>query len=151
MERSRSFGSSSRASCGRFAGTDLFMPLFSHDEVIAVLFMTNAHFDPDDWEFLTSIGEQFTSAASQMRAHGEKVESEYALEIQRGLLPREIPQATGFSIAGAWQPAKDVGGDYYDVFRLNDDEMALIIADVSGKGAPAALLMNVAPMPSVAA
>src|SRR5207248_3121955 len=62
--------------------------------------------------------------------------------IQRGLLPREIPQVPGFSIAGAWQPAKDVGGDYYDVFRLNDNELALVVADVSGKGAPAALMMS---------
>jgi sigma-B regulation protein RsbU (phosphoserine phosphatase) len=71
----------------------------------------------------------------------ERQESEYARDIQQALLPREIPQVAGFSIAGAWQPARNVGGDYYDVFQLSETELALVIADVSGKGVPAALLM----------
>ncbi|HEV2233765.1 MAG TPA: PP2C family protein-serine/threonine phosphatase, partial [Terriglobia bacterium] len=48
----------------------------------------------------------------------------------------------GFTIAGAWQPAKMVGGDYYDVFKLSETQLALVVADVSGKGVPAALLMS---------
>jgi sigma-B regulation protein RsbU (phosphoserine phosphatase) len=124
---------------------DWLVPLFSPDELIAVLKLKSATqkttFDSDDWEFLISISEHFSMIASQMRARNEKAESEYALEIQRGLLPRSIPQVPGFTIAGAWQPAKDVGGDYYDAFPLNENEIALVVADVSGKGAPAALLM----------
>jgi len=80
-------------------------------------------------------------AANQYRMRSEHAESEYALDIQRALLPREIPQAPGFSISGAWQPAKTVGGDYYDVFPLADGKLALTVADVSGKGMAAALLM----------
>ena len=64
-----------------------------------------------------------------------------ALEIQRGLLPKEIPQLHGFQISAAWEPAKMVGGDYYDVIRLNEHSVAICIADVSGKGISAALLM----------
>jgi phosphoserine phosphatase RsbU/P len=68
-------------------------------------------------------------------------ELQQAREIQEGLLPKEIPQVYGFEIATAWEPAKIVGGDYYDVIRLNRDKLAICIADVSGKGISAALLM----------
>ena len=77
----------------------------------------------------------------RFRLRKEKQEGEYALDIQHGLLPREIPQVPGFTIAGAWQPARVVGGDYYDVFTLSGTKLALVVADVSGKGIPAALLM----------
>lgn len=62
--------------------------------------------------------------------------------IQRRLLPTEIPQIEGCSIAGAWRPARTVSGDYYDVLKFDDQKAALCIADVSGKGMPAALLMS---------
>lgn len=64
-----------------------------------------------------------------------------ALEIQSSLLPKEIPQLAGFEVAGAWQPARTVSGDYYDVLRLDDHRLAICIADVAGKGVSAALLM----------
>jgi phosphoserine phosphatase RsbU/P len=64
-----------------------------------------------------------------------------AREIQQSLLPKEIPQVPGFEIAAAWQPARVVGGDYYDVVRLNQDRLGVCIADVVGKGVSAALLM----------
>jgi sigma-B regulation protein RsbU (phosphoserine phosphatase) len=65
-----------------------------------------------------------------------------AREIQRGLLPKRIPQIAGFDISCAWQPARAVSGDYYDVLELGAGKLALCIADVSGKGLPAALLMS---------
>lgn len=64
-----------------------------------------------------------------------------ALEIQRALLPKNIPQVEGFEIAGAWQPARVVGGDYYDVLTLSATRRGVCIADVVGKGVSAALLM----------
>lgn len=64
-----------------------------------------------------------------------------ALEIQCALLPKNIPQVEGFEIAGAWQPARVVGGDYYDVLTLSESRLAICIADVVGKGVSAALLM----------
>lgn len=64
-----------------------------------------------------------------------------AHEIQMHLLPRETPQLAGFQIACAWQPARSVSGDYFDVLPLGPGELGLCIADVSGKGVAAALLM----------
>jgi phosphoserine phosphatase RsbU/P len=71
----------------------------------------------------------------------EAAELEQAREIQQNLLPKQIPQVAGFDIAGTWEPAKVVGGDYYDVIRLSDHKLAICIADVAGKGISAALLM----------
>jgi serine phosphatase RsbU (regulator of sigma subunit) len=65
----------------------------------------------------------------------------HAQEIQMHLLPRETPQLTGFQIACAWQPARSVSGDYFDVLSLGKGKVGLCIADVSGKGVAAALLM----------
>jgi len=126
-------------------GSDLLMPVAARDELACILRFTressDRDYDTDDTEFLAAVAEHAASAEDQSRSRREKQESEYASDIQQGLLPREIPQAPGFSIAGAWQPAKVVGGDYYDVFRLDDSRIALVIADVAGKGIPAALLM----------
>jgi hypothetical protein len=68
-------------------------------------------------------------------------ELQRAREIQESLLPKVIPQLPGFEVASSWQPARAVGGDYFDVLKLSENRMALCIADVSGKGVPAALLM----------
>src|SRR5262249_31866423 len=57
------------------------------------------------------------------------------------LLPRELPVVSGLQIAGSCQPARFVGGDYYDAFKLGDHLVAFCIGDVVGKGMPAALLM----------
>ena len=65
-----------------------------------------------------------------------------ARSIQRRLLPTEIPQIEGCGIAAAWRPARTVSGDYYDVLKFDNQKAALCIADVSGKGMPAALLMS---------
>jgi sigma-B regulation protein RsbU (phosphoserine phosphatase) len=78
--------------------------------------------------------------ASQL--HRREREIEEARAIQIGFLPKEIPQIPGYEIAGAWQPARIVGGDYYDVFAFGEDTLGLCIADVAGKGMPAALLMS---------
>jgi sigma-B regulation protein RsbU (phosphoserine phosphatase) len=68
-------------------------------------------------------------------------ELQQARTIQQDLLPKEIAQVRGFDIAGAWEPARVVGGDYYDVIRLSEHRLGICIADVSGKGISAALLM----------
>ena len=71
----------------------------------------------------------------------QEQEFERAREIQQSLLPKEIPQLAGFEVAGAWQPARSVSGDYYDVLKLGDHRLGICIADVVGKGVSAALLM----------
>src|SRR5579864_38612 len=71
----------------------------------------------------------------------EAEELKQAQDIQRGLLPKDVPQLPEFAIAGTWEPARVVGGDYYDVIRLSKNKLAICIADVAGKGVSAALLM----------
>ena len=68
-------------------------------------------------------------------------ELELAREIQRRLLPKTYPQLAGFDCAAKSRPARLVGGDFYDVIPLGDDCVGLVMADVSGKGMPAALFM----------
>ena len=67
---------------------------------------------------------------------------EEARAIQQGFIPKDIPQLAGYEIAGAWQPARVVGGDYYDVLDFGAGTIGVCIADVAGKGMPAALLMS---------
>jgi phosphoserine phosphatase RsbU/P len=79
-------------------------------------------------------------AAANTRAQDREIAE--ARSIQQGFLPKEIPQLQGYEIAGAWQPARVVGGDYYDVLPFGRETLGVCIADVAGKGLPAALLMS---------
>jgi len=72
----------------------------------------------------------------------QEQEMSEALSIQMRLLPAEISQAPGYEIAADWRPARIVGGDYYDVLRFDENTLGFCIADVAGKGMPAALLMS---------
>jgi sigma-B regulation protein RsbU (phosphoserine phosphatase) len=72
----------------------------------------------------------------------EQRELDEARRIQRKLLPSAMPQIDGFEIAASWQPASGVGGDCYDAIAFGPSRIALSIADVVGKGIPAALLMS---------
>jgi sigma-B regulation protein RsbU (phosphoserine phosphatase) len=78
--------------------------------------------------------------ASQL--HEQEHEIAEARAIQEGFLPKEIPQLRGYEIAGAWQSARVVGGDYFDVLPFDEQTRGLCIADVAGKGMPAAMLMS---------
>jgi phosphoserine phosphatase RsbU/P len=83
--------------------------------------------------------QEVESESSQRELQDQDLER--AREIQVNLLPKEIPQIPGFEIAGSWEPARTVGGDYFDVIRLSDKRLGICIADVVGKGVSAALLM----------
>ena len=69
-------------------------------------------------------------------------EMQVAQEIQHALLPRQFPEIEGYDIATIYRAAKDVGGDYFDFVRIDDDTLGIIIADVSGKGVPGSLVMT---------
>jgi phosphoserine phosphatase RsbU/P len=71
----------------------------------------------------------------------QEEELKRAREIQQMLLPSTLPQLAGVQIAGAWQPAREVGGDYFDVLELDKDRLGICMGDVAGKGITAALLM----------
>jgi serine phosphatase RsbU (regulator of sigma subunit)/anti-sigma regulatory factor (Ser/Thr protein kinase) len=66
-------------------------------------------------------------------------EMEIAKEIQHMLLPRTLPQLAGFGLAGGWTTARELGGDFYDAIKLGGQSLLLMMADVMGKGVPAAL------------
>jgi serine phosphatase RsbU (regulator of sigma subunit) len=72
-----------------------------------------------------------------------RLEKELAIarEIQASFLPKRAPEIPGFELAGATQPHDEVGGDYFDFIRVSDTRLGIAIADVSGKGIPAALIM----------
>jgi phosphoserine phosphatase RsbU/P len=74
------------------------------------------------------------------RQHDDELRE--AREIQEKLLPKSLPELAGYEVAGMTQPMRFVGGDYYNVVRVGPDHIALCIADVAGKGLPAALLMS---------
>ena len=71
-------------------------------------------------------------------------ELEIARNIQRSILPADLPPTGGFEFAGAMIPAREVGGDFYDFFPLAGDRVGVLVADVSGKGVPAAFFMLIA-------
>jgi len=75
------------------------------------------------------------------RTQQQEQELDKAREIQEGLLPKEIPQVRGLEVAGTWQPARVVGGDYFDVLKFSESKIGVCIGDVVGKGISAALLM----------
>ena len=80
-------------------------------------------------------------AAETTVVRQQEQELSRARQIQQDLLPKSIPQLRGIQVAGAWQPASAVSGDYYDVLSLDEHRLAICIGDVVGKGITAALLM----------
>jgi sigma-B regulation protein RsbU (phosphoserine phosphatase) len=78
----------------------------------------------------------------RQRDASDRRELAEALKIQQRLLPQEVPQIDGCELAASWEPASGVGGDCFDALRFGDARLALSIADVVGKGIPAALLMS---------
>jgi sigma-B regulation protein RsbU (phosphoserine phosphatase) len=80
--------------------------------------------------------------AARRRDEKQQREQHEARLIQRGLLPASFPTTPSFRITGAWQPASGFGGDCYDALTFGTDVLGISIADVAGKGLPAALLMS---------
>jgi phosphoserine phosphatase RsbU/P len=82
--------------------------------------------------------------ASQRRAFNRKLKFELkeAREIQQRLMPATTIRLEGFDLSCAWQSAGTIGGDYLAAFKLDQDQVALCVADVAGKGLPAALMMS---------
>ena len=78
----------------------------------------------------------------QIALKAQEAELRAASEIQTQLLPREIPRVKGLEVACAWQPARSVGGDYFDVFALAPGQIGICLADVSGKGMAPRFMAN---------
>ncbi|HJR59356.1 MAG TPA: SpoIIE family protein phosphatase [Vicinamibacterales bacterium] len=97
----------------------------------------------DNAQLLATIRAEIAGGrARRQQAEDTKREMEEARRIQRKLLPSAVPQIDGCEIASQWRPAEGVGGDCYDLIPFGPSRVALCIADVVGKGIPAALLMS---------
>jgi serine phosphatase RsbU (regulator of sigma subunit) len=80
----------------------------------------------------------------QERIERERVEQELrvARRIQQASLPKAVPELEGWEIAPHYQPAREVGGDFYDIFDLEDGRVGVVVGDATGKGVPAALVVT---------
>ena len=101
-----------------------------------------------EWVWLSGLFGRATHSlvlAEELKAAYEVVERELRIvaDLQRTLLPKRLPKIPGFDLAAHYQTSKWAGGDYYDVFALPDGRWGLLIADVSGHGTPAAVMMAV--------
>ena len=116
--------------------------------VLVVARATTEAFEPDDLAALDTFAGQASLSLSHADLFADALERErlarelaLAREVQQRLFPQTLPQLDGLELAAAERPAREVGGDYYDVVRLGEDCLGLLVADVSGKGAPAAFYM----------
>jgi len=93
-------------------------------------------------ETLRVMGGKLNTAQKQLVEHERMArELEIARDIQASILPRDFPKGDGFEFAGAYQSAREVGGDYYDFIEFADGQLAYLVADVSGKSLPGMLVM----------
>lgn len=132
----------------------IVVPILFRDRKLGVLAIVNpsdgGSFGENDFSLAQNIAEQAGLAihnldlmASQIEKNKLDVDLGLAHEIQNMLLPREFPAHPGLDVATFYQPAQKVGGDLYDVFEIDESRIGVAIADVSGKGIPASLLMAI--------
>jgi serine phosphatase RsbU (regulator of sigma subunit) len=105
-------------------------------------------FSQYDLDLLTGLAAQAGLALSNARFHAESLRQErlrqdlmVAEQIQKSFLPQQLPSVEGIEFRAEYRPAFSVGGDFYDVFWIDDRRIGMFIGDVSGKGVSAALLM----------
>ncbi len=113
------------------------------------------YFTPDELKVLANVARYISIIIENARLHEraikeqrlkielERIEHDLdvARRLQRGLLPNSAPKVSGYGFYSVYQPAEKVGGDFYDFIRLADHRWAVLVADVSGEGVPAALVM----------
>jgi sigma-B regulation protein RsbU (phosphoserine phosphatase) len=132
--------------------TMLVVPLLVADEVIGALVADDVEaprmFSERRVRILSGIASQAAVAIENARLQAQEAERarmsrelELARDIQRSLLPHEAPVVAGYQVAHRWQAAQEVGGDLIDFVPLRSGNLGMVIADVSGKGIPAALYM----------
>jgi sigma-B regulation protein RsbU (phosphoserine phosphatase) len=146
----------------RFKGIDkesaqirslLAVPLTLKNKIIGIICLfnkkDNLEFTSDDQRLLSIIAIQSAQTIENARLYEEErkllvLEEDLrtARSIQQSLLPKGNPKIPGIELVGLSMPAKEVGGDYYDFIPIDDAHWGIAIADVSGKGTPAALLMS---------
>ncbi|MBI4859011.1 MAG: SpoIIE family protein phosphatase [Candidatus Riflebacteria bacterium] len=153
LETDTRFSQKSWASLG--ARSLLVVPLRVRDRTVGVLSVMrrpgSSPFDREDQLLLVAMANQISVALESAGLYQEALRKQemarelaIAREIQMSLLPREFPVVPGLGMAAESMPAREVGGDFYDVFTSNRGHLFVVIGDVSGKGVPAALFMAMA-------
>ncbi|HLW48481.1 MAG TPA: anti-sigma factor antagonist [bacterium] len=128
------------------AGARAAVPLMLHGRAIGGLYMNfveERQFGADELDFMLTIGRQCAQAVERARLYAR--EHQVATTLQRALLPADVPQIPGHYVDAAYVAAtraSDVGGDWYDVFRLPDGHLCVAIGDVVGHGLQAAVIMG---------
>ncbi len=140
----------------RSSGVKLVVPLVSQGELIGLLNLgprlSEQEYSVDDHRLLNNLSAQAAPAVrvaqlvQEQQAEArerERIEQEMRVAqlIQQQFLPQELPELPGWQIAARYQPARAVGGDFYDVFELPNGEVGIVAGDVTDKGVPAALVM----------
>jgi phosphoserine phosphatase RsbU/P len=127
-----------------FAGDSYTFELFAKESRSGII-----PFDETDQLLLDALARQVHASLENRYLHRQALEKQrmeqdlaVAASIQQRILPASLPALEGYDIAGVNIPSKSVGGDYYDCIPLSNGKYALVIADVAGKGIPAALLVS---------
>ncbi len=138
------------------AGIKLSVPLIGQGELIGLLNLgprlSEQEYSADDRRLLSNLATQAAPAlrvAQMVRQQQEEAQERERLEqelrvarvIQQTLLPKELPAPAGWQVAAHWQPARAVGGDFYDFLTLPDGKIGFVVGDVTDKGVPAAMVM----------
>lgn len=137
-------------------GVSIAVPLVSQGELIGLLNLgprlSEQEYSADDRTLLSNLATQAAPAlrvAQLVRQQKEEARARERIEqelhvarlIQQTLLPKDLPQLPGWAVSAYYQPAREVGGDFYDFVTLPEGQMGIIVADVTDKGVPAALVM----------
>jgi serine phosphatase RsbU (regulator of sigma subunit) len=133
-------------------GTDMFAPIVDRGEVLGVIHVAadenRSPFTPADLELLNGMAATAAMMLQNTRMHDEsllrdrlKYDLELAAKIQKSFLPREVISVEGLELFAEYRAAYTIGGDFYDVFWVGEDKLAVFIGDISGKGVAGALLM----------
>ncbi len=134
-------------------GIRLIVPMIYKNQTSGFIFLgeklDHSPFSKTNLSFLSTLANMVIISLENSRLIQEIIEKKrleeelnLAKTIQRQLLPAKMPAIPGYDIHGLNIPSRQVGGDYYDIISLSEDEYLFTIADVSGKGMPAALLMS---------
>lgn len=131
---------------------ELIIPILRQQQVAAYVLVGGLRSDYDRQQlipFLGSLANTLVGAVENRRLQAQRVadaavrkEIEIAQEVQAMLFPRHLPNNRHLAIERSYVPHTDIGGDYYDVVDIDADRLLLCVADVSGKGVPASLLMS---------
>lgn len=131
--------------------SEMCAPIISNDEVIGVINLESDSldaFEDDDLQVLMLLASQVAIIIEKVKLHEHLAEKkrlqgqlEVARHVQLELLPDRDPNLIGFDISAYNFPTEEVSGDYYDWVRMFEDQIGVVIADASGKGIPASLLM----------